>query len=436
MRGSAPAVLHGSDSGADLSESGGHSSVTRDVDWERYWTVNGERLIWESWISKYGSYINPDYLATLEGQQSSVTTEDSNANDGCAPEDQANVNNSQYSFQGLFPSAKKGETEPSYSLQSCTFQPTDPSLLPRRHHSFGQDTPRPKCSSRTSMAKSEGQRGLQDDEAFQNDVNFDNAMRTEEVDQIQSVNLNLPLQSDAVNYGEGWSALSPDGTDVTYSNNSKNSEDELLLLSGQNSNGADSYNGSVAKSTVTTDSMTNVTRITMSSFEFSCDMDESVRSSSLNSSDNTSSHSSYNSSECDADLYWQQLWKQHFNEQYYTHYNAFVALHKDGYREATDSNSLTVDFLTAESQSESAPSKIIPQPLEEEDSSHDESNGDHENVSCKPDRSGYLLSMEDENAKDGTDFMNKGLNSKTAVNSKQKRKRASKGKSKQTRSNR
>lgn len=415
-----PAALHGSDSGADLSECGGHSSVARDVDWERYWTVNGERLIWESWISKYGSYINPDYLATLEGQQCSttteVTTEDSNANDGCEPEDPVEPSISQYSFQGLFPSAKRIDVEPSYSLQSSTFQPTDPSLLPRRHHSFGQDTPRPKCSSRSSMAKSEGPHGLHDDDMSQNEMS-------------------LPLVSDAMNYREGWSALSPDGTDVTFSNNSKNSEDELLLLSGQNSNGADSFNGSLAKSTVTTDSMTNVTRITMSSFDFSCDMDESIRSSSVTSSENTSSHSSYNSSESDADLYWQQLWKQHFNEQYYTHYNAFVASHKDGFTEAVDSNPLTIDFLTAESQSNSTPS-IIPQPLEEEDSSHDESNGDHDHVS-KPDRQSNSLSMEDENAKDGSDFNKKSPNAKTAGNpSKQKKKRAPKGKSKQARSSR
>lgn len=406
-----PTVLHGSDSGADLSECGGHSSITTDVDWERYWTVNGERLIWESWISKYGSYINPDYLATMETQQAAVVSEDSNANDGCGAENQGVDQATCHSFQGLFPSAKKCDTEPSYSLQSSTFQPADPSLLPRRHHSFGQDTPRPKCSSQNSMAISEGHQGL-NDEPFPVDTGI------------------LVHGLESVNVGEGWCPLSPDSTDVTHSNNSKNSEDELLLHSGHNSNGADSFNGSLAKSTVTTDSMTNVTRITMSSLDFSCDMEESVKSSSLTSSENASSHSSYNSSECDADLYWQQLWKQHFNEQYYAHYNAFVSSHKESYGDIVEDLSETVHSPSVETPPASAPSNMLPQPIEEEDSSHDESNGDLDHGSCRPDRPDYLLSGDDENAKDGCDFSKATCTKNTGNASKQKRKRALKGKAK------
>lgn len=30
--------------------------------WEKFWAVNGERLIWASWIKKYSDYINPDFL--------------------------------------------------------------------------------------------------------------------------------------------------------------------------------------------------------------------------------------------------------------------------------------------------------------------------------------------------------------------------------------
>lgn len=410
MRGHVPTVLHGSDSGADLSECGGHSSMTTDVGWERYWTVNGERLIWESWISKYGSYINPDYLATMEGQQT-VASEDSNANDGCLTVDQGVDHSACHSFQGLFPSARKCDTEPSYSLQSSTFQPADPSLLPRRHHSFGQDTPRPKCASRNSVAISEGHHALNDETAP-----ADTGV--------------LVLGTESVNMREGWCPLSPDSTDMTHSNNSKNSEDEFLLHSGHNSIGADSFNGSLAKSTVTTDSMTNVTRITMSSLDFSCDMDESVKSSSLTSSENASSHSSYNSSECDSDLYWQQLWKQHFNEQYYAHYNAFIASLKDGYTEMMEDCSPTVNNTSVETSTSSAPSNILPQPIEEEDSSHDESNGDLDHGLCRSDRQEYLLSEDDENAKDGSDF-NKASSLKNSGNaSKQKRKRTSKGKGK------
>ncbi|CAH1399591.1 unnamed protein product [Nezara viridula] len=46
-----------SDSGADLSE-----TSPQDPDWEAYWTKHGERLIWESWIQRYGDYIDPTYL--------------------------------------------------------------------------------------------------------------------------------------------------------------------------------------------------------------------------------------------------------------------------------------------------------------------------------------------------------------------------------------
>lgn len=425
VRGSALTALHGSDSGADLSESGGQSSVSRDVDWERYWSVNGERLIWESWISKYGSYINPDYLVNLESQQSTVITEDSNANDGCAQEEQANNQSSYCSFQGLFPSSKKNDSEPSYNLQSSTFQPADPALLPRRHHSFGQDTPRPKCSSRSGTVKSESQLGFHEDNGLQAAGNGDGPLNTEVNAQAKTAAPSLSQTPD-VEIGDGWCPLSPDGTDVTHSNNSKNSEDELLLLSGHNSNGADSINGSLAKSTITTDSMTNVTRITMSSFDFSCDMDESVRSSSVTSSENVSSHSSYNSSDCDADLYWQQLWKQHFNEQYYAHYNAFIASQKDGYGDSAG------DHLLVESQStveEFDTADLAPKPMEDEDSSHDESNGDLDHGLCNIDRSEYMSLVDDDNAKDGSEFGNKSGSIKTAgCSTKQKRKRAAKGK--------
>ncbi|GBP37833.1 hypothetical protein EVAR_21676_1 [Eumeta japonica] len=30
--------------------------------WEKFWSVNGERIIWASWIKKYSGYINPAYL--------------------------------------------------------------------------------------------------------------------------------------------------------------------------------------------------------------------------------------------------------------------------------------------------------------------------------------------------------------------------------------
>lgn len=51
--------IHQSDSGADLTDFGKSDA---DIEWNKYWSVNGEKLIWESWIGKFSAYINPDYL--------------------------------------------------------------------------------------------------------------------------------------------------------------------------------------------------------------------------------------------------------------------------------------------------------------------------------------------------------------------------------------
>ncbi|KAI8426567.1 hypothetical protein MSG28_005355 [Choristoneura fumiferana] len=87
-----PAQIHGnlshalqpSDSGADLTYPDCHSDFTNhyklekmdqdfpqteidenyqsETSWDKFWAVNGERLIWASWIKKYSDYINPNYL--------------------------------------------------------------------------------------------------------------------------------------------------------------------------------------------------------------------------------------------------------------------------------------------------------------------------------------------------------------------------------------
>ncbi|XP_045767037.1 trimethylguanosine synthase isoform X1 [Maniola jurtina] len=75
-------ALQPSDSGADLTYQDCHSDYTThdkiekmDQDfteinenylsedtWEKFWALNGERIIWASWIEKYSDYINPAYL--------------------------------------------------------------------------------------------------------------------------------------------------------------------------------------------------------------------------------------------------------------------------------------------------------------------------------------------------------------------------------------
>lgn len=50
--------LQSSDSGADLSE---YLKTDSEAAWQRYWALNGERIIWNSWIAKYSDYINPGF---------------------------------------------------------------------------------------------------------------------------------------------------------------------------------------------------------------------------------------------------------------------------------------------------------------------------------------------------------------------------------------
>lgn len=79
-----PITIQPSDSGADLTYQDYHSDYTSndviekmDQDttlkieykenyssedtWEKFWSVNSERIIWASWIKKYSDYINPAY---------------------------------------------------------------------------------------------------------------------------------------------------------------------------------------------------------------------------------------------------------------------------------------------------------------------------------------------------------------------------------------
>lgn len=45
-----------------MSEYSHQDSTTYEQDWQRYWSQQGEQIIWQSWIDKYKMYINPEYL--------------------------------------------------------------------------------------------------------------------------------------------------------------------------------------------------------------------------------------------------------------------------------------------------------------------------------------------------------------------------------------
>lgn len=42
------------------------SSVDVNKEWEILWAEQGERIIWQSWVQKYGDYIRPEFLGRAE----------------------------------------------------------------------------------------------------------------------------------------------------------------------------------------------------------------------------------------------------------------------------------------------------------------------------------------------------------------------------------
>ncbi|GAV03334.1 hypothetical protein RvY_13775 [Ramazzottius varieornatus] len=43
----------------------GNKYATAASEWEKYWTANGDRLVWQSWLEKYRDYVNPDFVNEL-----------------------------------------------------------------------------------------------------------------------------------------------------------------------------------------------------------------------------------------------------------------------------------------------------------------------------------------------------------------------------------
>lgn len=121
------------------------------------------------------------------------------------------------------------------------------------------------------------------------------------------------VESDNKKIIDGWNPLSPPSVDVPVS-----PQDNELLLTSR------SYSA-------TTDSMTNVTKLTLSSIDLSASDLSSSSNSSLSESSlspvssSRSSESEYDpGTTIDADQYWQQLWKRHFEEQYCEHYHNYI----------------------------------------------------------------------------------------------------------------
>lgn len=109
---------------------------------------------------------------------------------------------------------------------------------------------------------------------------------------------------------EGWNPLSPASIECE-------TEAERLLSSRCGSHASSSHR--------TVDSMTNVTRMTVSSFDFSQSSKNSDSFSSV-SSVQTSSNSSTSEEieDTDYEQQWNILWKKHYEDEYLQHYNKFM----------------------------------------------------------------------------------------------------------------
>ncbi|XP_046396397.1 trimethylguanosine synthase isoform X2 [Ischnura elegans] len=273
--------IHGSDSGADLSEGGGclgdwgHNGVElppENLDtfqegnssgedllqsWERYWSQNGERLIWESWLQRYGHYVNPGYLSFSE---SNVEKEEDGTDQAIAAE-----------------SAARAEDDREESLREIAeYQAVS----------------------------------LQEDAGPVDDVDTKDS---ELLPGFASENSSMLLNS---------------GEDLVISRLGNRS-----ASAGASSSSSSACSLSSASSSPS-DSITTVTQITVSSLGQDVDQDEDEDGASAKSPSQMSEVSCATGSECDVggqpavdsgDAYWQELWRQHFEERYYFHYNEFLS---------------------------------------------------------------------------------------------------------------
>ncbi|XP_011334640.1 trimethylguanosine synthase isoform X1 [Ooceraea biroi] len=268
-----------------------------DIAWEKFWAKNGEKLIWASWIEKYADYINPDYF-----QNDARTAKDEKSQD-------AEIN--EVATEKYFERNTRFASETCENLR-CELVHSNFAGFFDQSNSMANDgelKPAPISSLNTNFSFEDTNRQeINDKEADEN--------------RKKIVNLEISPED-----GNGWNPLSPFSTEENYEQPS-NAEDERLLTR------CDSINGSVAKTNATSDSMTNVTKMTLTSS--SCDSN-SVHSSNLMTSVTSSIESSITSSSSDQeneflmednDKYWQHLWRENFQMQYQKHYELFVANYK------------------------------------------------------------------------------------------------------------
>lgn len=251
--------------------------------WEKFWSTNGERLIWSSWIEKYSDYINPDYRKVSNAEE----------------ETPRNIEKKNFSFDRLAIDA----IDELLCAGSSTTAMTQPS---NNETEIVVSSCSPAANS-TEMAE------------------------------------------------DGWNPLSPASVDETWhTHRMPVAQDIENLLSPR----CESVTSSIPLTIGTTDSMTNVTHMTLSSYDFGGSSRVTSDSSELTPSSPDIGSSSLSSSSqlyrelgddvkltllgeddaMDSDQHWHILWQKHFQEQYAKQYNQFVEVQRQVY------NNLSLSF--------------------------------------------------------------------------------------------
>lgn len=253
-----------------------------DIAWDKFWADNGERLIWGSWIEKYADYINPGYLNDDKLSESEKSpkecVEKFSEQNTCFPNiAHKNCEIGRSNFEGIF--EKKLTTKSRNNSVSFTFEGT-----------------------------------------INEDIN----------DKDAEENRKKIGSYDEPEIGEGWNPLSPYSIEESY-NQASNAEDERLIAMSR----CDSINGSITKTNPTSDSMTNVTKMTLSESSFDSNSVHSLSlvssvTSSMESNVTTSSSSDQENdlTSTSNDKYWQHLWKINFQVMYQKHYAKFMKHYK------------------------------------------------------------------------------------------------------------
>ena len=257
-----------------------------ELAWEKYWSENGEQLIWASWIEKYVDYINPYYM-----QESQITE-----------------------AEKKIAESKERSIEKHFEQNTC---------FPNQAH---KDCDIGRSNFEGIFGKTEA-RAKDSTGNFPFDNIIGACVNDKDAEENRTKMVNCELSPEA---GEGWNPLSPFSAEESYNQQSNAEEERLIAMSR-----CDSTNGSIAKTNATSDSMTNVTKMTLSSSSFdsnsaqSFSLVSSVTSSNEGNATSNSSDQEIEINSEDNDKYWQHLWKEHFQNQYQMQYEKFFSKYQN-----------------------------------------------------------------------------------------------------------